>query len=127
MAAFVNLLFLNMVNLLLIFFQRIYIFGDSIQTINNIEIFYGSIGFSLIIYLLYGFIFVVLFYRVNIPLLCRAISTAIVGVVFCYFLQYAFGGSSKLTIRLTVDLLNFSIVAFTLPYSQKLILNLFKL
>lgn len=117
--ACVNLLFLSLSSLFLIFFQRIYIFRDNIQTLNNIEIFYGVIFFCLLIYLLYGFIFVVVLYKVDIPILFRAITIAILGVLFCYFLQYAFGGSSKLTLRLIFNLVNFLIVAFILPYSEK--------
>lgn len=117
--ALANVILLSLLGLLLLFLQRMYLFKDEIRTLDISEIYYGTFFFCLLIYLLYAFIFVVILFKFKIPLIVKAYTVAIGGVLLVYFIQYAFGGSSRPNMKIISSLLTFLLIGFILPYSQQ--------
>ncbi len=117
--ALANVIFLSMLGMLLLFLQRMYLFKDEIRILDISEVYYGTFFLCLSIYLLYAFIFLVIFYKFKIPIIFKAFTVGIGGVLFVYFIQYAFGGSSRPNLKIFSSLLTFLPIGFILPYSQQ--------
>lgn len=120
----VNIFILSAFGFFLSYIQYMFFKNSHLNSFDIVETSGVLMFFILLIYTLYGLLFVVILYKKNYPISIRCLVCGLTAPIVVYLFIVSFGGSRDLLdLKFLSGLLIFFIIGFLLPYFQTKLLR----